>query len=92
MGAFTGLTQQENRSACDDFAAVTNKGFEHLLKIENARLAVDQCYHVNTKYILHLGLLVQVVKNNLTYFTALNFDNNAHAVFVGLITQLGDTF
>ena len=82
MGALSGFAQQEDGSARDHFTAVTNKGFEHLLEVENARLAIDQCYYVNAEYILHLGLLVQVVKYNLAHFTALDFDNNAHAVFV----------
>ena len=63
-----------------------------LLQIENLRLTVDQCHHVDTKHALQLGLGEEIIKNHFSNIGALNFDHHAQTVFVRLITEFRDTF
>ena len=92
MGAFTGLAQQIDSSARDYFSAVTQEGLNQLLKIENLRLTIDQGHHVDTEHTLQLSLCEQVIENHFANIGTLNFNNDAHSVFIRLIAQLGDTF
>jgi hypothetical protein len=41
---------------------------------------------------LQLGLGVEVVEHHLRHFAATQLDDDAHAVLVGLVAQLGDAF
>ena len=92
MGAFTSLAQQIDCSARDYFSTVTQEGLNQLLKIENLWLAIDQCHNVDTEHTLQLSLCEKVIENHFANIGTLNFNNDAHSVFIRLITQLGDTF
>src|SRR5690606_32576975 len=73
------------------FAAVTDKRLKHLLEIQRFRLAIDERDHVDTEHVFHLRLAVQVVQHHFRHFTLTQLNDDAHAVLVGLITQLGNT-
>ena len=55
-------------------------------------MPVNQGHHVHAKGVLQLGLFVQVVQHHLRYRAALEFDNQAHARFVGLVLNMADVF
>ena len=88
VGALARLAQVEDGAARDDFAPMAHERFEHLLEVQQPRLAVDQRDHVDAEHRLHRRLLVQVVEHDLGDFVALELDDDAHAVLVGLVAQL----
>ena len=68
------------------------KILQHLLEIQESRLVIYQRHHIHTKVILQLRALVQIIKYYFRYFTALEFDDNAHSRFIGLIPQIRNAF
>ena len=60
---------------------------EHLLEVEDLRLAVLQRHHVDAEHRLHRRVLVQVVQHDVGDLAALELDDDAHAVLVGLVAQ-----
>ena len=84
------LREIEDRAARDDLAAVPQERFEHLLEAEQLRLAVDERDHVDAEHGLERRLRVEVVEHDFGDFAALQLDDDAHAVLVGLVAQLGD--
>ena len=68
------------------------EAFEHLLQVQQARLAIDQRHHVHAEGVLQLRLLVQVVEDDLGHFAALQLDDDAHAGLVRLVADIGDAF
>ena len=57
MAALARLAQFEHGAPRDHFAAVAQERVEHLLQIQQARLAVDQRHHVHAEGVLQLRLL-----------------------------------
>ena len=84
------LRQIENGAARDDLAAVAEEGLEHLLERHELRLAVLQRDHVDAEHGLHRRLREEVVEHDFGDFAALQLDDDAHAVLVGLVADLGD--
>src|SRR5690606_30952761 len=74
------------------FTAVTDEHLEHVLEVHGLRLTVDQRHDVDAEHTRHLGLGVQIVQHHVRHFAATQLDHHAHAVLVGLVTQLGDAF
>jgi hypothetical protein len=60
---------------------------QHLLQTEEPRLAVDQRDHVDAEHLFHRRLREQVVEQDLRHFGALQLDDDAHAILVGLVSQ-----
>ena len=60
------------------------------LSAEQLRLAVDERDHVDAEHGLERRLRVQVVQHHFGDFAALELDDDAHAVLVGLVAQVGD--
>jgi hypothetical protein len=87
VGATARLAQLEDRATRDDFATMAHEGFEDVLQVEQLRLAVEQRHHVDAEHGLHLRLLEQVVQHHLGLLAALDLDDDAHAVLVGLVAQ-----
>ena len=92
MATLTGFTQLEDGTTGHHFTTVTHERFKQVLEVQDARTAVDQGNNVDPEHALQLGLCIEVIENNLRHFTTTQLDHNTHAVFVGLITQLGDAF
>ena len=90
MAAVARLLQLEDGAAGDDLAAVLEEAHQHLLEVEQARLAVDQRHHVHAEAVLQLGVLEQLVEHHLGHLAALELDDQAHAGFVGLVADLAD--
>ena len=57
------------------------------LQRQQARLAIDQRDHVDAERDLHLRLLEQVVQQHVGHRVLAHFDDDAHAVLVGLVAQ-----
>ena len=87
MAAFARLAQLVHRAAGDDFAPMPQEGIEHFLQAQQPRLTVDQRHHVDAEHLLHRGLRIQIVEQNLRHFAALQLDHHAHAVLVRLVAQ-----
>ena len=81
------LRSSEHGAPRHHLAPVGEEALEHLLQVQQARLAVDQRHHVHAEGVLQLRLLVQVVEDDLGDFAALQFDDDAHARLVGLVAM-----
>ena len=92
VAAFARLAQFEHRAPRHHLAAVRQEALQRLFQVQQARLAVDQRHHVHAEGVLQLGLLVQVIENDLADLAALQFDDDAHARLVGLVADVGDAF
>ena len=57
---------------------------------EPAEPPVDQGDDVDAEHALQLGVLVEVVEDDLRDLAAAQLHHHAHAVLVGLVPQLGD--
>ena len=57
-----------------------------------ARLAGDDREQDHAERFLHLRVLVEVVEDELSFFAALDFDHDAHAVAIGFVAHVGDAF
>ena len=90
VAAVARLLQLEDGAAGDDLAAVLEEAHQHLLEVEQARLAVDQRHHVHAEAVLQLGVLEQLVEHHLGHLAALELDDQAHAGLVGLVADLAD--
>ena len=53
-------------------------------------LAVDHGQQDHAEALLHRGVLVELVEHDLGLGAALEFDDDAHAVAVALVAQVGD--
>ncbi len=92
VSPLTGLAQFVYGTPGHHFATVTDKGVEQFLQVQNTRLTVQQADHVDAEHVLHLGLGIQVVEDDLGHLAPAQLDHHAHAILVGLIAQLADTF
>ena len=68
------------------------EAFQHLLQVQQLRLAIDQGHHIHTKGVLQLRLLIEIVQYNLRHFTTFQLDHDTHTRFIGFIANIGDTF
>ncbi len=90
MRAGPGLSQLELRAAAHDLAAKFDKSFEHLLERQHARLAVDDRDVDDAERRLHRRQLVKLVENDLRHGVAFELDDDAHALAVRFVAQLGN--
>ena len=71
---------------------VINVVTKNLAKRKGTRNTVNQGQVNDAKVGLELSLLVQVIQNNLWNSIALEVQNNAHALTVGLVAHVRDAF
>ena len=74
------------------FALVLDVVPDHVAQAEGLRHTFDQRDHVHAERGLELGLLEQVVENDVRDRATLQLDYDAHAGPVGLVPQVGDAF
>ncbi len=84
------LAQFEHGPAGHHFTAVQQERIQDLFEVHHLGLVVIERHHVDAERGLHLGVLVEIVQHNLAGLAALDLDNDAHAVLVGLIAQGAD--
>ena len=87
MGTLARLAQVENRAPCDHLATVADERLQHVLEGHQLGLAVLQGDHVDAEHGLQRRLRIEVVEHDVGQLTALELNDNAHAVLVGLIPQ-----
>ena len=93
MSSVLGLAQLVAGTSGNNILLVFQIVFQHLLEVQNTRLAVNQRQHDNTKGALQGGMLVQTVQNNVRNSITLQLNNNLHSVFkAGEVINLGNTF
>ena len=86
------LPQQKCCAPRDHLATMREKCLDQLLQIQRARLAADQRNNVDAIHNLQLRLGIQIVEDHLARFATPRFDDDAHAVLVGFVAQLGNAF
>ena len=90
MAAVAGLAQLEYRTSCDHLAPVREEAIKHLLQIQQSWLTIHQRNHVHAEGVLQLRLLVQIVQHDIGQLTALQFNHDTHAGFIGFVTDIRD--
>ena len=90
VGAFLGLAQLVARAALDDVDLVVDVVVEHVLETQDMRHAVDEGEVVDAEARLELRVLVEFVEHDLRLLAALEVDDDAHALAVGLVVETGD--
>jgi len=90
--AVFGFLQQERGAAADDFDAVIDEVLDGRDEAQLTGRAVDHRQQDHGKTFLHGGVFVELVENDLRLGTALEFDDDAHAVAVALVANVGDVF
>ena len=58
--------------------------------VEHARPAADDGQRDDAEGLLQLGVLVEVVEHDLADLAALQLDDDAHAVAIGLVADIRD--
>ena len=92
MGAVAGLAQQELDAAADHLLAELGEGADHVLERELLGLAADQRHHVAAEGGLQRREAVELVQHHIGHGVALQLDDDAHALAVGLVANIGDAF
>jgi hypothetical protein len=92
MLAVFGLLQQERGAAPDYVNAVIDEVLDGLDQSHFAGLAVDHREQDHGKTFLHGGVFVELVENDLRLGAAFEFDDDAHAVAIAFVTDIGNVF
>ena len=92
MATITRLAQFKDITTRNDFAAVRQEAFQHLLQVEQARLAIDQRHHVHTEGVLQLRHLVQIVQDDVGDLATLQLDHDTHTGFIRLVADFRNAF
>ena len=85
-----GLPQVVGGPPDDRFPPVPEKRLEDLLQVQQLRAVVNDGEHVDAEGFLKARVLVQGVDDDLRHGVALELNDDAHAVAVGLVPQVGD--
>ena len=88
--AVVGLLQVKGRPAANHLPAMCKKVQEGVFEGQEARAAIDNGQKNDPKRILKRGHFIQLIEDDMWDNISLQFDNDAHALPVGLITQVGD--
>ena len=88
--ALAGLVEEEGGAAADDVDAVVDEGVDGRGERELLGLIVVHGQEDHREALLHLGVLVELVEDDLMLRAALELDDDAHAVAVGLVAHVGD--
>ena len=93
MSSVLSLAQLVASTSGNNVLLVLQIVFQHLLEVQNTRLAVNQRQHDDTKGALQGSMLVQTVQNNVRNSITLQLNNNLHAIFkAGEVINLGNAF
>ncbi len=87
-----GLAQVVAGAPDDDGLAVVEEVLQQLLERHHPRLVVDDRQQDDAEGGLHLGQLVERVEDDLRDLAALDVEDDADALAVGLVAQVGDPF
>ena len=91
MGAVARLAEQELRAPRDDFLAEVDEGDEEVLQVQHLRPAAVQRDHVARRSeVCSCVIALELVQHHVGDGVALHLDDDAHAVAVGFVAQVGD--
>ena len=65
---------------------------QHLLQVEQTRLAIHQRHHVHAEGVLQLRHLVQVVQDDVGNLATLELDHHTHPGLIRLVTDFRNAF
>ena len=74
----------------DDFLAEVEEGAQHVGQRQHLRPAAVQRNHVGAEARLERGETPELVEDHVGDRVALDLDDDAHAVAIGLVAQIGD--
>lgn len=90
MRAVLGLFELKARAACDDVLLEVDVILQNFLERQGLWLAVHNGQHDDAEGRLHLRKCIKLVQHNLRGGVALDRDDNAHALAVGVVLHVGD--
>ncbi len=90
MGALLRFAQVVFGAAPDHVDAMVNEQLQRVRQRQRARLTVDDGQHDHSERLLELRVLVEIVQNHFRLLAALDLDNDAHAVAVRFVADVGD--
>src|SRR5947209_7454950 len=88
--ALFGLAQIVARAAENDVAAVFDEQANQLDEAQLLGLSADNRQQDHAEGFLHLGVFEEIVEDELGFFAALDFDDDAHAFAVGFVADIAD--
>src|ERR1700679_2802485 len=86
--AVAGCGEEEGGAAADYFDTVIEEGADGCVEGELLGLTVVDGQEDHREGLLHLGVLVELVEDDLVLGATLKADDDAHAVTVGLVAEL----
>src|SRR4029077_9345797 len=86
------LAQVVGGASCHHFFAVIQEGFEGLFEVKYLWTTVDNNEDVDAEGFLQRRVFIELIKDDFRYRVALELDDDAHAVGVLFITEVGDSF
>jgi hypothetical protein len=84
------LAQLELGPPAHDLAPEVEEVVADLEEIEDPRAAVDDRQHDDAERVLELGLLVELIEQDLRGLILADIDDDAHAAAIALVARLGD--
>ena len=90
VGPRLGLAKLELGPAPDDLATKLDELLDELEQVQDLRPAAGDGQHDDAEGGLELRVLVEVVQDDLWHLSALQLDDDPHAVAVRLVAQVGD--
>ncbi len=84
--------QQIRSAAADDVHAMVNEMLDRLDQAHFLGLIVDHGQEDHAETFLHGGVLVELIEDDLGLGAAFQFNNDAHAVAIAFVANVGDVF
>src|SRR5260370_8081765 len=88
--ALFGLAEVVAGGAENNVAAVFDEQANQLDEAQLLGLSADNGQQDHAEGFLHLGVLEEIVENELGFFAALDFDDDAHSLAVGFVADIAD--
>src|ERR1700730_18914881 len=88
MFALASFLEQERGAPPNHFDTVIDEVADRIMQSELARLAIDHREKDHGKALLHLGVLVELIQDDLCFCAALEPDDNTHTIAVTLVAEL----
>ena len=85
-----GLSQLELGPATDNLAPEVDEDLDEFENIEDLRAATNDGQHDDAEARLQRRVLVEIVQHDVRQFAALQLDDDAHAIAVGLVAKVGN--
>ena len=90
VGPRLGLAQLEGGAPAHHLAAEVEEELADLEQVQHPRPLLDDGQHDDAEGVLELGVLVEVVEDDLRRLALLHVDHDAHAAAVALVPDVGD--